>query len=104
MQTIPHPSGFYFFERGWLSSNSVLLQDAEQTVLVDSGYHTHAPLLMDLVHQQLQGRQLDLLLNTHLHSDQCGGNSALQVRYPALQTHIPPGHAECVRVLEAALA
>lgn len=84
------------FERGWLSSNSVLLQDAEQSVLVDSGYHTHAPLLLDLVHQQLQGRQLDLLLNTHLHSDHCGGNAALAARYPALQTWIAPGQAQAV--------
>jgi len=90
------PQGVHVFERGWLSSNSVLLQDAEQTVLVDSGYHTHAPLLLDLVHQQLQGRQLDLLLNTHLHSDHCGGNAALAARYPALQTWIAPGEAQAV--------
>ena len=49
----------------------------------------------------LQGRPLDLLLNTHLHSDHCGGNAALQARYPALQTHIPPGHADYVRVWDA---
>ena len=93
------PQGVHVFERGWLSSNSVLLQDAEQTVLVDSGYHTHAPLLLDLVHQQLQGRQLDLLLNTHLHSDHCGGNAALAARYPALQTWIAPGQAQAVEQL-----
>ena len=90
------PQGVHVFERGWLSSNSVLLQGAEQTVLVDSGYHTHAPLLLDLVHQQLQGRQLDLLLNTHLHSDHCGGNAALAARFPALQTWIAPGEAQAV--------
>ena len=90
------PQGVHVFERGWLSSNSVLLQDAEHSVLVDSGYHTHAPLLLDLVHQQLQGRQLDLLLNTHLHSDHCGGNAALAARYPALQTWIAPGEAQAV--------
>ena len=54
-----------------------------------------------LVDSALQGRPLDLLLNTHLHSDHCGGNAALQARYPALQTHIPPGHAEYVRVWDA---
>jgi len=84
------------FERGWLSSNSVLLQGKEQAVLFDSGYHTHAPMLLDLVDQQLQGRQLDLLINTHLHSDHCGGNAALAARYPALQTWIAPGHATAV--------
>ena len=42
------PQGVHVFERGWLSSNSVLLQDAEHSVLVDSGYHTHAPLLLNI--------------------------------------------------------
>ena len=90
------PQGVHVFERGWLSSNSVLLQGGEHAVLVDSGYHTHAPMLVDLVHRQLQGRQLDLLLNTHLHSDHCGGNAALAARYPALQTWIAPGEARAV--------
>jgi glyoxylase-like metal-dependent hydrolase (beta-lactamase superfamily II) len=90
------PQGVHVFERGWLSCNSVLLQGAEQNVLIDSGYHTHAPLLLELVHQRLQGRPLDLLLNTHLHSDHCGGNAALAGRYPALQTWIAPGQAQAV--------
>ena len=90
------PQGVHVLERGWLSSNSVLLQGAEQAVLVDSGYHTHAPLLLELVHQQLQGGQLNLLLNTHLHSDHCGGNAALAARYPGLQTWIAPGQAQAV--------
>jgi glyoxylase-like metal-dependent hydrolase (beta-lactamase superfamily II) len=49
-----------------------------------------------LVESALQGRPLDLLLNTHLHSDHVGGNAALQARYPALKTLIPPGHAQYV--------
>ena len=39
-------------------------------------------------------RPLDLLLNTHLHSDHCGGNAALQARHPGVRTLIPPGQAE----------
>lgn len=89
------------FERGWLSSNSVLLQGDGQAVLVDSGYHTHAALLIDLLDQQLQGRAPDLLLNTHLHSDHCGGNAALAVRYPSLQTWIAPGSAGAVERWDA---
>jgi glyoxylase-like metal-dependent hydrolase (beta-lactamase superfamily II) len=38
-----------------------------------------------------------LLLNTHLHSDHCGGNAALQERFPGLRTLIPPGLARAVR-------
>jgi glyoxylase-like metal-dependent hydrolase (beta-lactamase superfamily II) len=91
------PAGLTVFERGWLSSNNVLLQDADSAVLVDSGYCTHAGQTLALVESTLAGQPLDLLVNTHLHSDHCGGNAALQARYPAMQIHIPPGHAAEVR-------
>ena len=91
------PTGVRVFERGWLSSNNVLLRDADRAVLVDSGYCTHAGQTLALVESTLAGQPLDLLVNTHLHSDHCGGNAALQARYPAMQTHIPPGHAAEVR-------
>lgn len=95
------PAGVTVFERGWLSSNNVLIQGEGGTALIDSGYCTHADQTQALIDSALQGRPLDLLLNTHLHSDHCGGNAALQARYPVLQTHIPPGHADFVRVWDA---
>jgi glyoxylase-like metal-dependent hydrolase (beta-lactamase superfamily II) len=49
----------------------------------------------------LQGRPLDLLLNTHLHSDHCGGNAALQSAHPGVRTWIPPGHLQQVRDWDA---
>jgi glyoxylase-like metal-dependent hydrolase (beta-lactamase superfamily II) len=49
-----------------------------------------------LVQQVLAGEPLDLLVNTHLHSDHCGGNAALQAAYPAMRTMIPPGLADAV--------
>lgn len=91
------PVGLTVFERGWLSSNNVLLRgDAGPTTLVDSGYFTHAPQTAALVESVLQGDPLDLLVNTHLHSDHCGGNAELQRRYPDLATAIPPGEADAV--------
>jgi glyoxylase-like metal-dependent hydrolase (beta-lactamase superfamily II) len=101
MHTAVLPTGVSVFERGWLSSNNILIQGAGGNALIDSGYCTHADQTLSLVESALQGRPLDLLINTHLHSDHCGGNAALQARYPALQTHIPPGHADCVRVWDA---
>ena len=95
------PTGVSVLERGWLSSNNILIQGADSSsscALIDSGYCTHAAQTLALVDSALQGRPLDVLINTHLHSDHCGGNAALQARYPALQTYIPPGHAEYVRV------
>ena len=87
------PIGMHVFERGWLSSNNILFDDGEQTLMVDSGYSTHATQTVALVEAVLGSRSLDALVNTHLHSDHCGGNAALQTRYPIIETFIPPGHA-----------
>ena len=96
MHTIPHPPGFYFFERGWLSSNNFLLMDDEHTTLIDTGYVTHADQTLALVLSQLSGRSLSRILNTHLHSDHCGGNAKLQAAFPDTQIWIPPGHFDAV--------
>ncbi len=90
------PSGVTFFERGWLSSNNVLIQDAEQAVLVDTGYWTHANQTGSLLASVLNNQPLTAIVNTHLHSDHCGGNSHFQSLFPALKTYIPPGHAAFV--------
>lgn len=90
------PPGLHVFERGWLSANNILFTGGDETLLVDSGYCTHAPQTLSLVESILGPRPLDILVNTHLHSDHCGGNAALQARYPDLRTFIPPGHAQQV--------
>ena len=95
------PPGVTVLERGWLSANNILIEGAHGSALVDSGYHTHAPQTVALVAHALQGRPLGTLLNTHLHSDHCGGNAALQAAYPALCTHIPPGQAAHVAQWDA---
>lgn len=81
------------FERGWLSANGIFFDGPEGTALVDTGYCIHAAQTLALVEGVLGGRPLDLVLNTHLHSDHCGGNAALQARYRSLETRIPPGLA-----------
>lgn len=90
------PTGMQVFERGWLSANNILFTGEDETLLVDSGYCTHSAQTLLLVEQALGGRSLDVLVNTHLHSDHCGGNAALQARYPAIHTYIPPGQASHV--------
>jgi glyoxylase-like metal-dependent hydrolase (beta-lactamase superfamily II) len=89
-------AGVTCFERGWLSSNNVLIRGDGPSALVDSGYATHASQTVALVQAVLEEGTLELLLNTHLHSDHCGGNAALQQVYPALKTLIPPGLAASV--------
>lgn len=99
------PEGVTVFERGWLSSNNILFVGQHETALVDTGYVAHAAQTVRLVEDALGNRPLDRTLNTHLHSDHCGGNAALQLRYPALKTVIPPGEADAVaRWDEAALS
>ena len=95
------PAGVSVLERGWLSSNNVLITGRDGTALIDSGYCLHAPQTLALVQAALQGRPLDLLINTHLHSDHCGGNSTLQSAYPQLRTLIPPGLAAAVQRWDA---
>ena len=95
------PSDMTFLQRGWLSSNHMLLQNRDEAVLIDSGYVSHAPQTVALLEQALAGRPLDRLLNTHLHSDHCGGNAALKVAHPDLQTWIAPGLARAVQDWDA---
>lgn len=95
------PEGMHVLERGWLSSNNILFTGGEKSLLIDSGYCTHAEQTLSLVEAVLGSCPLDVLINTHLHSDHCGGNAALQARYPALQTWIPPGHAREVAQWDA---
>ena len=72
------PATMRVFERGWLSSNNVLFTGAGETALVDTGYVAHAPQTLALVRHALGERRLDTIINTHLHSDHCGGNALLQ--------------------------
>lgn len=90
------PATMQVLQRGWLSSNNVVFTGRNRTALVDSGYLTHAPQTLALVEHALQGRPLDLLVNTHLHSDHCGGNAALQRKYDC-RTVIPAAEANKVR-------
>ncbi len=76
-------AGLHVFERGWLSSNNVLFDGGSsgESVLIDSGYCTHAGQTLALVKVTLGHKPLDRVVNTHLHSDHCGGNAALQAEY-----------------------
>jgi glyoxylase-like metal-dependent hydrolase (beta-lactamase superfamily II) len=76
------PVGVTVLERGWLSSNNILIQGTGPAALIDSGYCTHAPQTLALVKAALGSLPLVTLINTHLHSDHCGGNAALQAAYP----------------------
>lgn len=94
------PPTMHVFERGWLSSNNVLFIGAGDATLVDSGYVSHAPQTLEMVAHALGGRPLTRVLNTHLHSDHCGGNEALQRKY-GCTTLVPARDVELVREWDA---
>src|ERR1700712_136322 len=87
-------AGLTVFERGWLSSNNVLFagDGAHGPTLVDSGYCTHAAQTVARVRRALGPKPLERLLNTHLHSDHCGGNHALQRAFDC-EISVPAGEA-----------
>ena len=84
-----------------MSSNNVLFTGADDAALVDTGYCSHAAQTVALVRSALGGAPLARILNTHLHSDHCGGNAALQQAWPEARTFIPPGQAEHVHQWDA---
>ena len=102
--------GLTVFERGWLSSNNVLLQpdgdggangDRDGAVLVDTGHVLHAPQTVALVRHALRGgAALRGIVNTHLHADHCGGNATLQRAFGCSIT-IPPGQWQAVQTWDA---
>lgn len=95
----PGLEGVSFLQRGWLSSNSVLLHGApgEGATLVDSGHCAHAEQTLALVRHALAGEALARLVNTHLHSDHCGGNATLQQAFAGVPTLVPPGPWDAVQ-------
>jgi glyoxylase-like metal-dependent hydrolase (beta-lactamase superfamily II) len=92
-------SGLTVLERGWLSSNNILIHAAPGeagAVLVDTGHIAHAEQTVALVRQALAqagDAPLARIINTHLHSDHCGGNAA----FGSVPISIPPGQADAVR-------
>jgi glyoxylase-like metal-dependent hydrolase (beta-lactamase superfamily II) len=90
------PAPMRVFERGWLSANNILFIGRNEITLVDSGYVTHAPQTLALVRHALGSRPLDRIVNTHLHSDHCGGNAMLREAY-GCRIAVPASEADKVR-------
>jgi glyoxylase-like metal-dependent hydrolase (beta-lactamase superfamily II) len=95
------PAGVHVFERGWLSSNTLVLQ-GEAPAVVDTGYVSHAAMGLQLVRRVLGEVTPQLIVNTHLHSDHCGGNASLQAAYPGARTVIPSHEAQAAEQWDTA--
>ena len=82
--------GLAVLERGWLSANQAVFRSngATPATVVDTGFCRHAEQTLALVDHALGGEAVGRIVNTHLHSDHCGGNDALQ-RRGDVETWIP---------------
>jgi glyoxylase-like metal-dependent hydrolase (beta-lactamase superfamily II) len=89
------PPQIRVLERGWLSSNNILIHDEYGCALIDSGYVAHAAQTLQLLQRGLEGKPLARLINTHCHSDHMGGNAAVQRAY-GCRTSIPVGEAGAI--------
>jgi glyoxylase-like metal-dependent hydrolase (beta-lactamase superfamily II) len=96
MTRIELPASIHVLERGWLSANNIVFVEGV-TAVVDTGYWIHQVQTIELVRAILGPQSLHLVLNTHLHSDHCGGNAALAQQYPGSQLLIPPGQSRHVQ-------
>lgn len=74
--------GLQVLQRDWLSANHTVFPacGAAPSTVVDTGHVRHAPMMQALVDHALAGAPLQRIVNTHLHSDHCGGNASLQKR------------------------
>lgn len=70
-----------FFQRTFPSANMVLIKD-RQTILVDTGYGSDINETKILIESEgIQLSDIDLIVNTHYHSDHVGGNHYFQKHY-----------------------
>lgn len=94
------PEPVRFIERDWLSSNMVLIAEPDGgATLIDTGYVKHAALVQHLVELGLKksgAHRLSRILNTHLHSDHCGGNATL-ASYYRCEVLVPQASRDDVR-------
>lgn len=99
------PASMRFVQRDWLSSNLLVFFDGEgadrEATVVDTGYQRHRDLTVALVERLLADEGLPMsrlrrIVNTHLHSDHCGGNAAL-VRASGARVIVPASSLEAVR-------
>jgi glyoxylase-like metal-dependent hydrolase (beta-lactamase superfamily II) len=85
--------------RGWLSANNLVFRAGQGQAggtVVDTGYLSHAEQTHALIDSALGGTPLAEVVNTHLHSDHCGGNASLARRWPGLRISVPSGYRDSV--------
>lgn len=96
------PLALQLLQRDWLSANHIVFAAHGEVpaTVVDTGYARHSALTQALIAQALDGQPLQRIVNTHLHSDHCGGNHALQAA-GRVQTLVPAASFDAVQQWDA---
>ncbi len=89
------PGGVQVGVRDWLSANHIFLQGDTGNIIIDTGYVTHAATTRAYVESAFGELKLDLIVNTHQHSDHMGCNAYLQ-RWTGAPIAIPEGERELI--------
>ncbi|MGB8337704.1 MAG: MBL fold metallo-hydrolase [Burkholderiales bacterium] len=84
--------------RGWLNCNQIVINQPEDNILIDAGYHAHSDATLALLRTPEVGenKNYSRLINTHCHSDHMGGNAAIQREF-GCTIEVPLGEASGVR-------
>jgi glyoxylase-like metal-dependent hydrolase (beta-lactamase superfamily II) len=84
--------------RDWLNANSIVLLQPDYNVVVDTGCSSHADQTLALVRrpEHLGDESLQLVVNTHCHSDHMGGNALLARTY-SCSVAVPEREAPLIR-------
>ncbi len=101
MVAVLQRAGAQVILRDWLSANQIVFADRDRgATVVDTGHVTRSAQTLALVRHALADLPLAQILNTHLHSDHCGGNAALREYWPAARIVVPCGYREHLEVAD----
>jgi glyoxylase-like metal-dependent hydrolase (beta-lactamase superfamily II) len=90
--------GLTLVERGWLSSNNVVFRAYGEVpaTVIDTGYGSQTNQTVKLVRMVVGDAPRLRIINTHLHSDHCGGNVGL-ARHFATEILVPEASFDAAR-------
>ncbi len=71
---------------GFAGGNMTLMTGGDQVVLIDDGLETVQALVLDKT-REIAGRDIDFVINTHVHGDHTGNNTAFAEDGSIIVTH-----------------
>ncbi len=94
------PGGVRVGVRDWLSANHIFLHGSTGRVMIDTGYVSRAATTLEHVRAAFGEVVLDLIVNTHIHSDHMGCNAYVQ-RWTHASIAVPAAEAAVIERWDA---